>query len=152
MVSSQDDISLSDIMAETDIKIPERLRGTRIARGNRIAPFTLAMYNPPRWECGASAWRRARRRYWPAPGWACAAFGLAWRVAVVRSWYQVFYPEVENEEGYYEAGVTLGSCGVLAQAPELRPTAFRAPAFPAFLAAAEAPFSKPRPGHARLAL
>ena len=43
--------------------------------------------------------------------------------------YSVYLPRVEQEEGYYEAGVSLLSGHSLGLIPDFRPSAFRAPNF-----------------------
>ncbi|MDP3540989.1 MAG: tetratricopeptide repeat protein [Elusimicrobiota bacterium] len=62
-----------------------------------------------------------------------------------------YAPHLEQEEGYYEAGIALLSCRSLAQIPDTTPSSFRAPVYPSFFALVEAFFAVPSPGHARLA-
>ena len=68
-----------------------------------------------------------------------------------RSLYPVYLPHVEQEEGYYEAGMSLLRGHALGLIPDLRPSAFRAPFYPAFIALVEGAWSHPHPGHVRLA-
>ena len=77
--------------------------------------------------------------------------GAALRFHQAWSYYGVYMPRADQEEGYYEAGIALSSYHVLSILPATTPTAFRAPIYPAFIAAVESPFGHPHPGHVRMA-
>ena len=62
-----------------------------------------------------------------------------------------YTPHVDQEEGYYEAGVTELSCHSLGLIANTEPTDYLAPIYPSFLALAESFFALPSPGHARIA-
>jgi hypothetical protein len=87
--------------------------------------------------------------------WALAAVVVlagALRFAHVRGVGGYYFPHVEQEEGYYEAGVALLSCHSLAQIPDTAPSSFRAPLYPSFFALVESFWPLPSPYHGRLAL
>ena len=77
--------------------------------------------------------------------------------ALLRGWAYLqvrgafLYPG-DQEEGYYEQGVTLLSRGVFSLGlSDNSPRLWRGPVFPAFAALTEVPFRVPSPGHLRLA-
>ncbi|MCM2305753.1 MAG: hypothetical protein NDJ72_13715, partial [Elusimicrobia bacterium] len=87
--------------------------------------------------------------------WTLAAvvvLGAALRFAHVRAVGGYYFPHVEQEEGYYEAGIALLSCHSLAQIPDTAPSSFRAPLYPSFFALVESLWARPSPHHVRLAL
>lgn len=77
--------------------------------------------------------------------------GGALRLYHASSLYRQYLPHVDQEEGYYEAGMALLSGHTLGLIPDFRPSAFRAPFYPAFIALVESPWTHPHPGHVRLA-
>lgn len=79
------------------------------------------------------------------------ALGSALRLYHVQSIGGRYASSVEQEEGYYEAGITQLSCHALGQIPDTAPSAFRAPLYPSFLALSESIFTLPSPYHPRLA-
>ena len=62
-----------------------------------------------------------------------------------------YAPHVDQEEGYYETGISKLSCGVHAPVPDSRPSDFLAPIYPSFFGAVESFFARPSPYHARAA-
>ncbi len=72
-------------------------------------------------------------------------FHYAW------SWRGVYEPFVEPQEEYYETGLGVVDHRVLSLPFQSDPSAFRAPAYPLFIAAVEAPFEAEQPGRVRLA-
>lgn len=83
---------------------------------------------------------------------AVVVLGAALRFAHVRAVGGYYFPHIEQEEGYYEAGIALLSCRSLAQVPDTAPSSFRAPLYPSFFALVESFWSLPTPYHVRLAL
>lgn len=76
----------------------------------------------------------------------------ALRLAHARSVYGQFGPYFDRHEEYYESGVALGETGLFSPDAEgLEPRAWRGPLYPAFIAAVEAPFALPWPGHVSVA-
>lgn len=65
--------------------------------------------------------------------------------------YSVYLPRVDQEEGYYETGISLLSGHSLGLIPDFRPSAFRAPVYPVFIALIESAWTHPHPGHIRWA-
>lgn len=64
----------------------------------------------------------------------------------------MFTPYFDRVEEYYESGVALSETGLLSPDAEgLEPHAWRGPLYPAFVAAVEAGFAKPWPGHVAVA-
>jgi tetratricopeptide (TPR) repeat protein len=83
---------------------------------------------------------------------AIVVLGAALRFAHVRAVGGYYFPHIEQEEGYYEAGISLLSCHSLAQVPDTAPSSFRAPLYPSFFALVESFWRLPSPYHVRLAL
>lgn len=79
------------------------------------------------------------------------ASGAALRLYHVRAVGGLYAPHVDQEEGYYEAGISQLSCHSLANVPNVAPSAFRAPLYPSFLALIESFFRLPSPAHPRTA-
>lgn len=79
------------------------------------------------------------------------ALGAALRLYHAQAVGGRYASSVEQEEGYYEAGITMLSCHALGQVPDTAPSAFRAPIYPSFLALCESFFALPSPYHPRLA-
>ncbi len=78
--------------------------------------------------------------------------GGALRFHQAWSYYDVYSPDTDQEEGYYGTGIGLLSCHVLSVGiPDVVPRSWRGPLYPTFIAVVEGAFRRPWPGHVRMA-
>ncbi|MBI3551000.1 MAG: tetratricopeptide repeat protein [Elusimicrobia bacterium] len=83
---------------------------------------------------------------------ALLLIGAALRFWFAWTWYGHYEPRADHDEGYYESGIGLLSAHAFSTGiPATVPRSWRGPIYPSFIALVESPFSRPSPGHVRLA-